>query len=143
MDSPCPPWPPTQVEEDADHVYGFVDRMLHDFKIANQERDGLQKWLEEVEKSPKDMEVLHAKIGMLEKEKEEMAERVRFMKRPDLYELLTKKLRGHQIRGHPYAIASFPNVTLTYTRKITTFPKDIDQFEANMDAYPELKHTVE
>ncbi|KAL2643882.1 hypothetical protein R1flu_011469 [Riccia fluitans] len=102
MDSPCPSRPTTQVEEDADHVHGFVDRMLHDFKIATQERDGLQKRLEEAEKSLKDMEALHAKIGMLEKEKEEMAERVRFMERPDLYELLTEKLRGHQIRGHPY-----------------------------------------
>ena len=95
MDSPCPPRPPTQVEEKAGHVKGFVDQMLHDFKIANQERDGLQKRLEEAEKRLKDMEALHAKIGMLEKEKEEMAERVQFIQRPDLYELLTDKLRGH------------------------------------------------
>ncbi|KAL2612897.1 hypothetical protein R1flu_024589 [Riccia fluitans] len=106
MDSPCPPRPTMQVEEDVGHVHGFVDQMLHDFKIANQEHDGLQR-------------------------------------RPDLYELLTEKLRGHHIRGHPYAIASFPNVTLTCTRKITTFPEDIDQFKMNMDAYPELKHAVE
>ncbi|KAL2633742.1 hypothetical protein R1flu_005221 [Riccia fluitans] len=92
MDSPCPPRPTTQGEEDAGHVHGFVDQMLHDFKITNQERDGLQKWLEEAEKRLKDVEALHTKIGMLEKEKEEMAERVRVMKRSDLYELLTKSL---------------------------------------------------
>ncbi|KAL2634613.1 hypothetical protein R1flu_006092 [Riccia fluitans] len=106
MDSPCPPWTPTQVEEVVGHVKGFVDQMLHDFKIANQERDGLQKQLEEAKKRLKDMEALHAKIGMLEKEKKEMAERVQFIGRPDLYELLTDKLRGHPIRSHPYAIAN-------------------------------------
>ncbi|KAL2630958.1 hypothetical protein R1flu_015644 [Riccia fluitans] len=99
MDSPCPPRPPTQVEEVASHVKGFVDQMLHDFKIANQERDGLQKRLEEAKKRLKDMKALHAKIGMLKKEKKEMAKRVQFIGRPDLYELLTKKLRGHQIHG--------------------------------------------
>ncbi|KAL2624074.1 hypothetical protein R1flu_008319 [Riccia fluitans] len=143
MDSPCPPWPPTQVEEKAGHVKGFVDQMLHDFKIANQERNGLQKRLEEAEKRLKDMEALHAKIGMLEKEKEEMAERMQFIQRPDLYELLTDKLRGHTIRGHPYAIASWENVNLTCTRKNTTFSEDIDKFEANMEDYPELKHALE
>ncbi|KAL2641791.1 hypothetical protein R1flu_009378 [Riccia fluitans] len=107
MDSPCPPWPPTQVEEKAGHVKGLFDQMLQDFKIANQERDGLQKRLEEAKKRLKDMEALHARIGMLEKEKEEMAKRVQFTQRPDLYELLTDKLRGHTIRGHPYAIASW------------------------------------
>ncbi|KAL2624050.1 hypothetical protein R1flu_008295 [Riccia fluitans] len=143
MDSPCPPWPPTQVEERAGHVNGFVDQMLHDFKLANQELDGLQKRLEEAEKRLKDMEALHAKIGMLEKEKKEMAERVQFIERPDLYKLLTDKLRRHQIRGHPYAIASLENINLTCTRKNTTFPKDIDKFEANMKDYPELKHALE
>ncbi|KAL2619881.1 hypothetical protein R1flu_000086 [Riccia fluitans] len=69
MDSPCLPRPSTQVEEKATHVKGFVDQMLHDFKLANQEHDGLQKRLEEAEKRLKDMEALHAKIGMLEKEK--------------------------------------------------------------------------
>ncbi|KAL2633380.1 hypothetical protein R1flu_004859 [Riccia fluitans] len=69
MDSPCPSRPPTQVEEVVGHVKGFVDQMLHDFKIINQERDGLQKWLEEAEKRLKDMEALHAKIGKLEEEK--------------------------------------------------------------------------
>ncbi|KAL2633506.1 hypothetical protein R1flu_004985 [Riccia fluitans] len=47
MKSPCPPRLPMQVEEVAGHVKGFVDQMLHDFKIANQEHDGLQKRLEE------------------------------------------------------------------------------------------------
>ncbi|KAL2641284.1 hypothetical protein R1flu_008871 [Riccia fluitans] len=75
MDSPCPPRPPTQVEEVAGHVKGFVDQMFHDFKIANQVRDGLQKRLEDAKKRLKDMEALHAKIGMLEREKKEMAER--------------------------------------------------------------------
>ncbi|KAL2609998.1 hypothetical protein R1flu_028571 [Riccia fluitans] len=120
MDSPCPPRPPTQVEEKASHVKGFVDQMLHDFKLANQEHDGLQKRLEEAKKRLKDMEALHAKIGMLEKEKKEMVERVQFIKRSDLYKLLTDKLRGHQIRGHPYAIASWENVNLSCTRKNTT-----------------------
>ncbi|KAL2632855.1 hypothetical protein R1flu_004334 [Riccia fluitans] len=83
MDSPCPPRPTTQVEEDAENFHNFVDRMLHDFKIANQEHDGLQKRLEEAEKRLKDTEALHAKI------------------------------------------------------------EDIEQFEANMDAYPELKHALE
>ncbi|KAL2653995.1 hypothetical protein R1flu_022123 [Riccia fluitans] len=91
----------------------------------------------------KDMEALHAKIGMLEKEKKEMAERVQFIQRLDLYELLTDKLRGHQIRGHPYAIASWENVNLTCTRKNTTFLEDIDKFEANVEDYPELKHALE
>ncbi|KAL2611837.1 hypothetical protein R1flu_023529 [Riccia fluitans] len=72
-----------------------------------------------------------------------MAERVQFIERPNLYELLTDKLRGHQIRDHPYAIASWENVNLTYTRKNTTFPEDINKFEANMDDYPELKHALE
>ncbi|KAL2611914.1 hypothetical protein R1flu_023606 [Riccia fluitans] len=79
MDSPCPPRPSTQVEEVVGHVKGFIDQMLHDFKIANQERDGLQKRLEEAKKRLKDMEALHAKIGMLEKEKKEMAKRVQFI----------------------------------------------------------------
>ncbi|KAL2644165.1 hypothetical protein R1flu_011752 [Riccia fluitans] len=69
MDSPCPPRPTTQVEEDAKKFHGFVDRMLHDFKIANQEHDGLQKRLEEAKKRLKDTEALHAKIDLLEKEK--------------------------------------------------------------------------
>ncbi|KAL2623773.1 hypothetical protein R1flu_008018 [Riccia fluitans] len=143
MDSPCPPRPPTQVEEKAGHVKGFVDQMLHDFKIANQERDGLQKRLEEAEKRLKEMEALHAKIGILEKEKEEMAKRVQFIQRPDLYELLTDKLRGHMICGHPYAIANWENVNLTCTRKNTTFLEDINKFKANMEDYPELKHALE
>ncbi|KAL3692548.1 hypothetical protein R1sor_006199 [Riccia sorocarpa] len=56
---------------------------------------------------------------------------------------LTKKLIGHQIRGHPYGIASFPNVNLTITKKWTTFPKDIEAFERNMDVFPKLKHALD
>ncbi|KAL2635079.1 hypothetical protein R1flu_006558 [Riccia fluitans] len=74
MDSPCPPWPTTQVEENADHIHGFVDRMLHDFKIANQERDGLQKWLKEAEKRLKDMEHYMLRLVCWKKKKKDGGE---------------------------------------------------------------------
>ncbi|KAL3679764.1 hypothetical protein R1sor_022720 [Riccia sorocarpa] len=72
-----------------------------------------------------------------------MSERALMMQRPDLYELLESKVAGYQIRGHPYGIASFPDVNLTITKKWTTFPEDIEAFEGNMDAFLELKHAVE
>ncbi|KAL2611113.1 hypothetical protein R1flu_022805 [Riccia fluitans] len=65
------------------------------------------------------------------------------MEHPDLYELLNQKLRGYQIRGHPFVVASFLDITLTCTKKITTFPEDIKEFKENTDAYPKLKHALE
>ncbi|KAL3690776.1 hypothetical protein R1sor_004427 [Riccia sorocarpa] len=100
---------------------------------ANDESDRIQERLKEAEE----------KIKALEQEKKEMSERALMMERPDLYELLESKLTGYQIRGHPYGIASFPDVNLTITKKWTTFPEDIEAFEGNMDAFPELKHAVE
>ncbi|KAL3684576.1 hypothetical protein R1sor_002598 [Riccia sorocarpa] len=106
LDSSCPPRPTTEVEKTAEGVHGWIDEMLRNVMIANQERDQIQSRLKQAEEKP-------------------------------------LKLTGYQIRGHPYGIASFPDVNLTITEKWTTFPEDIEAFEGNMDAFPELKHAVE
>ncbi|KAL3688654.1 hypothetical protein R1sor_014963 [Riccia sorocarpa] len=160
LDSSCPPRPTTEVEKTAEGVHGWIDEMLRNVMIANQERDQIQSRLKEAEEKLLKVEAVRnandesdriqerlkeaeEKIKALEQEKKEMSERALMMERPDLYELLESKLTGYQIRGHPYGIASFPDVNLTITKKWTTFPEDIEAFEGNMDAFPELKHAVE
>ncbi|KAL3691564.1 hypothetical protein R1sor_005215 [Riccia sorocarpa] len=160
LDSSCPPRPTTEVEKTAEGVHGWIDEMLRNVMIANQERDQIQSRLKQAEEKLLKVEAVRnandesdriqerlkeaeEKIKALEQEKKEMSERALMMERPDLYELLESKLTGYQIRGHPYGIASFPDVNLTITKKWTTFPEDIEAFEGNMDAFPELKHAVE
>ncbi|KAL3692193.1 hypothetical protein R1sor_005844 [Riccia sorocarpa] len=160
LDSSCPPRPTTEVEKTAEGVHGWIDEMLRNVMIANQERDQIQSRLKQAEEKLLKVEAVRnandksdriqerlkeakEKIKALEQEKKEMSERALMMERPDLYELLESKLTGYQIRGHPYGIASFPDVKLTITKKWTTFPEDIEAFEGNMDAFPELKHAVE
>ncbi|KAL3686340.1 hypothetical protein R1sor_008914 [Riccia sorocarpa] len=160
LDSSCPPRPATEVEKTAEGVHGWIDEMLRHVMIANQERDQIQSRLKEAEEKLLKVEAVRnandesdciqerlkeaeEKIKALEQEKKEMSDRALMMERPDLYELLESKLTGYQIRGHPYGIASFPDVNLTITKKWTTFPEDIEAFEGNMDAFPELKHAVE
>ncbi|KAL3702192.1 hypothetical protein R1sor_020214 [Riccia sorocarpa] len=160
LNSSCPPRPTTEVEKTAEGVHGWIDEMLCNVMIANQERDQIQSRLKEAEEKLLKVEAVRnandesdriqerlkeaeEKIKALEQEKKEMSERALMMERPDLYELLESKLTGYQIRGHPYGIASFPDVNLTITKKWTTFPEDIETFEGNMDAFPELKHVVE
>ncbi|KAL3687482.1 hypothetical protein R1sor_013791 [Riccia sorocarpa] len=160
LDSSCPPRPTTEVEKTAEGVHGWIDEMLRNVMIANQKRDQIQSRLKEVEEKLLKVEAVRSandgsdriqerlkeaeeKIKVLEEEKKEMSERALMMERPDLYELLESKVAGYQIRGHPYGIASFPDVNLTITKKWTTFPEDIEAFEGNMDAFPELKHAVE
>ncbi|KAL3685820.1 hypothetical protein R1sor_003842 [Riccia sorocarpa] len=160
LDSSCPPRPTTEVEKTPKGVHGWIDEMLRNVMIANQERDQIQSRLKEAEEKLLKVEAVRnandksdriqerlkeaeKKIKALEQEKKEMSERALMMERPDLYELLESKLTGYQIHGHPYGIASFPDVNLTITKKWTTFPEDIEAFEGNMDAFPELKHTVE
>ncbi|KAL3685560.1 hypothetical protein R1sor_003582 [Riccia sorocarpa] len=160
LDSSCPPRPTTEVEKTAEGVHGWIDEMLRNVMIANQERDQIQSRLKEAEEKLLKVEAVRnandesdriqerlkeaeEKIKALEQEKKEISERALLMERPDLYELLESKLTRYQIRGHPYGIASFPDVNLTITKKWTTFPEDIEAFEGNMDAFPELKHAVE
>ncbi|KAL3694412.1 hypothetical protein R1sor_008063 [Riccia sorocarpa] len=161
LDSSCPPRPTTEVEKTAEVVgHGWIDEMLRNVMIANQERDQIQSRLKQAEEKLLKVEAVRnandesdriqerlkeaeEKIKALEQEKKEMSERALMMERPDLYELLESKLTGYQIRGHPYGIASFPDVNLTITKKWTTFPEDIEAFEGNMDVFPELKHAVE
>ncbi|KAL3677836.1 hypothetical protein R1sor_020792 [Riccia sorocarpa] len=160
LDSSCPPRPTTEVEKTAEGVHGWIDEMLRNVMIANQERDQIQSRLKEAQEKLLKVEAVRSsndesdriqerlkeaeeKIKALEQEKKEMSERALMMERPDLYELLESKLTGYQIRGHPYGIVSFPDVNLTITKKWTTFPEDIEAFEGNMDAFPELKHAVE
>ncbi|KAL3694676.1 hypothetical protein R1sor_008327 [Riccia sorocarpa] len=159
LDISCPPRPTTDVEKIAEGVHGWIDEMLRNVMIANQERDQIQSLLKEAEEKLLKVEAVRnandendriqerlkeaeERIKALEQEKKEMSERALMMERPDLYELLESKLTGYQIRGHPYGIASFPDVNLTITRKWTTFLEDIEAFEGNMDAFPELKHAV-
>ncbi|KAL3697141.1 hypothetical protein R1sor_011217 [Riccia sorocarpa] len=160
LDISCPPRPTTEVEKTAKGVHGWIDEILRNVMIANQERDQIQSRLKEAEEKLMKVEAVHnandesdriqerlkeaeEKIKALEQEKKEMSERALMMERPDLYELLESKLTGYQIRGHPYGIASFPDVNLTITKKWTTFPEDIEAFEGNMDAFPELKHVID
>ncbi|KAL3683669.1 hypothetical protein R1sor_001691 [Riccia sorocarpa] len=160
LDSSCPSRPTTEVEKTAEGIHGWIDEMLRNVMIANQERDQIQSRLKQAEEKLLKVEAVRnandesdriqerlkeaeEKIKALEQEKKEMSERALMMERPDLYELLESKLTGYQIRGHPYGIASFPDVNLTITKKWTTFPEDIEAFEGNMDAFPELKHAVE
>ncbi|KAL3682298.1 hypothetical protein R1sor_000320 [Riccia sorocarpa] len=160
LDISCPPRPTTEVEKTAERVHGWIDEMLRNVMIANQERDRIQSRLKEAEEKLLKVEAVRnandesdriqerlkegeEKIKALEQEKKEMSERALMMERPDLYELLESKLTGYQIPGHPYGIASFPDVNLTITKKWTTFPEYIEAFEGNMDAFPELKHAVE
>ncbi|KAL3697531.1 hypothetical protein R1sor_011607 [Riccia sorocarpa] len=160
LDSSCPSRPTTEVEKTAEGVHGWIDEMLRNVMIANQERDQIQSRLKQAQEKLLKVEAVHnandesdriqerlkeaeEKIKALEQEKKEMSEWALMMERPDLYELLESKLTGYQIRGHPYGIASFPDVNLTITKKWTTFPEDIEAFEGNMDAFPELKHVVE
>ncbi|KAL3694863.1 hypothetical protein R1sor_008514 [Riccia sorocarpa] len=160
LDSSCPPRPTTEVEKTAEGVHGWIDEMLRNVMIANQERDQIQSRLKEAEEKLLEVEAVRSanngsdriqerlkeaeeKIKALEEEKKEMSKRALLMERPDLYELLESKLTGYQIRGHPYGIASFPDINLMITKKWTTFPEDIEAFEGNMDAFPELKHAVE
>ncbi|KAL3686926.1 hypothetical protein R1sor_013235 [Riccia sorocarpa] len=160
LDSSCPSRPTTEVEKTAEGVHGWIDEMLRNVMIANQERDQIQSRLKQAEEKLLKVEAVRnandesdriqerlkeaeEKIKALEQEKKEMSERALMMERHDLYELLESKLTGYRIRGHPYGIASFPDVNLTITKKWTTFPEDIEAFEGNMDAFPELKHAVE
>ncbi|KAL3685524.1 hypothetical protein R1sor_003546 [Riccia sorocarpa] len=123
--------------------HSWIDEMLRNVMIANQERDQIQSRLKEAEEKLLKVEAVRSsndesdriqerlkeaeeKIKALEQEKKEMSERALMMERPDLYELLESKLTGYQIRGHPYGIASFPDVNLTITKKWTTFPEDIE-----------------
>ncbi|KAL3698757.1 hypothetical protein R1sor_012833 [Riccia sorocarpa] len=160
LDSSCPPRPTTEVEKTAEGVHGWIDEMLRNVMIANQERDQIQSRLKEAEEKLLEVEAVRSvndgsdriqerlkeaeqKIKALEEEKQEMSEKALMMEQPDLYELLQSKLTGYQIRGHPYGIASFPDVNLTITKKWTTFPEDIEAFEGNKDAFPELKHALD
>ncbi|KAL3690063.1 hypothetical protein R1sor_016372 [Riccia sorocarpa] len=139
LDSSCPSRPTTEVEKTAEGVHGWGDEMLRNVMIANQERDQIQSRLKQAEEKLLKVEAVRnandesdriqerlkeaeEKIKALEQEKKEMLERALMMERPDLYELLESKLTGYQIRGHPYGIASFPDVNLTITKKWTTFP---------------------
>ncbi|KAL3676549.1 hypothetical protein R1sor_026497 [Riccia sorocarpa] len=160
LDSSCPPRPTTEVEKTAEGVHGWIDEMIRNVMIANQERDQIQSRLKEAEEKLLEVEAVRSanngsdriqerlkdveeKIKALEEEKKEMSERALLMERSDLYELLESKLTRYQICGHPYGIASFPDVNLTITKKWTTFPKDIGAFEGNMDALSELKHALD
>ncbi|KAL3688092.1 hypothetical protein R1sor_014401 [Riccia sorocarpa] len=152
LDSSCPPRPTTEVEKTAEGVHGWIDEMLRNVMIANQERDQIQSRLKEAEEKLLKVEAVRSSNDESDRiqerlkqaeEKIKALEQENMMERPDLYELLESKLTGYQIRGHPYGIANFPDVNLTITKKWTTFPEDIEAFEGNMDAFPELKHAVE
>ncbi|KAL3689453.1 hypothetical protein R1sor_015762 [Riccia sorocarpa] len=49
LDSSCPPRPTTEVEKTAEGVHGWIDEMLRNVMIANQERDQIQARLKETE----------------------------------------------------------------------------------------------
>ncbi|KAL3701089.1 hypothetical protein R1sor_019111 [Riccia sorocarpa] len=50
LDSSCPPRPTTEVEKTAEGVHRWIDEMLRNVMIANQERDQIQSRLKEAEK---------------------------------------------------------------------------------------------
>ncbi|KAL3696958.1 hypothetical protein R1sor_011034 [Riccia sorocarpa] len=60
LDSSCPPRPTTEVEKTAEGVHGWIDEMLRNVMIANQERDQIQSRLKEAEEKLLEVEAVRS-----------------------------------------------------------------------------------